>query len=108
MPHWTCHYYRLETRSSFVVGSWEFSRIDSVLIMAVYTVLILLNLTSVVWTRSRLVASNSSGLAHLGFGAFHIVRLLRPCRFEVFGFPWSRGSSTREVAIEVGFGTVCL
>ena len=24
MPNWACHYYRLETGSSFVVGSWEF------------------------------------------------------------------------------------
>ena len=38
MPHRSCHDYRLETASSFVVGTWELTPAASALHMPVYTV----------------------------------------------------------------------
>jgi hypothetical protein len=35
MPHWASHYYRLETNSDFVIGSWAFSAADSVISLVV-------------------------------------------------------------------------
>lgn len=108
MPHWSCHYYRLETRSSFVVGSWEFSPSDSLVQMAIYTGLISLNLGAIVFDRLRLAAALLSGVVHTLIGLVHVVRLFRPFRFEVFNLPWSQGASTREIAIVIGFGVMCL
>jgi hypothetical protein len=108
MPHWSCHYYRLETASSFVVGSWEFSPAASVAHMLVYTGLIGLSLAAIAVTRLRPWSALLSGILHLTIGAVHVVRMVRPFRFEVFDLPWSTGASIREVLIVVGFGILCL
>jgi len=108
MPHWSCHYYRLETSSAFVVGSWDFTPSDSVLSMIVYSGLIGLNIVAVVVARVRPVAALLSGFGHSTIGVVHVVRLSRPFRFEVFDHAWPLGASSREVAIVVGFGILCL
>ena len=108
MPHWSCHYYRLETGSSFVVGSWEFSPAASVVHMLVYTALIMGNLASIVSPRVRPFSGLASGVLHLAIGGVHVTRLVRPFRFEVFDYPWSMGASMREVAVVVVFGALCL
>jgi hypothetical protein len=108
MPHWSCHYYRLETGTSFVVGSWEFTRLDSIASLLVYTILIGINLlaiSSLPWRRS---AALLSGLLHLAIGSFHVYRLVSPFRFEVFGHIWPRGASLREALIVIPFGILCL
>jgi len=107
MPHWSCHYYRLETSSSFIVGSWSFAPLDSMLSMVVYSGLIGLNIAAVVVTRARPVAALLSGLGHSAIGVVHAVRLSRPFRFEVFDHAWPLGASAREVAILLGFGILC-
>jgi hypothetical protein len=104
MPHWACHYYRLETSSSFVVGAWEFSPLDSVISMAIYTVLIALNTAGVSLIAIRFWAALLTALGHFAIGVVHVIRLLHPFRFEVIGHPWSRGASMREAAIVLGFG----
>src|SRR5262245_29474050 len=101
MPHWSCHYYRLETGSSFVVGGWRFSPAASVLHMVAYTGLIVLSLAAIAVPRLRPLSALLSGLLHLTIGAVHVVRLVRPFQFEVFNLPWSQGASAREVAIVV-------
>jgi hypothetical protein len=53
MPHWSCHYYRLETGSNFVVGSWEFSRFDSAVSLLIYTAFIVINLIAIGWLHWR-------------------------------------------------------
>ena len=108
MPHWACHYYRLETGSSFVVGSWSFSLFDSYVSMVVYSTLILLNLVSVVTVKPRITAAAFSGVLHVGIGLLHVYRLWSPFRFEVFGYAWSWSASLREVAIVLPFGLLCL
>ena len=108
MPHWSCHYYRLETGTSFVVGSWEFTRLDSAASLLVYTILIGINLlaiSSLPWRRS---AALLSGLLHLSIGSLHIYRLVSPFRFEVFGYTWPQGASLREAIIVIPFGILCL
>jgi hypothetical protein len=108
MPHWACHYYRLETGSSFVVGSWEFSRLDSAASLLVYTILIGINLvaiSSLPWRRS---AALLSGLLHLAIGSLHVYRLWSPFRFEVFGYAWPQGASLREAIIVIPFGLLSL
>lgn len=40
MPHWACHYYRIETGSSFAVADWAFSFADSFLFLLIYAILI--------------------------------------------------------------------
>ena len=108
MPHWSCHYYRLETGSSFVVGGWEFSQVASLAHMAIYSTLIGLNLLAIVVQQIRTTSALLSGVCHLAIGVVHLVRLVRPFRFEVFNLPWSRAASAREVVVVIGFGILCL
>jgi hypothetical protein len=108
MPHWTCHYYRLETASSFVVGNWNYSLLDSLVAMFIYSVLITLNLLSVSYQGLRFVSALLSGILHLTLGSVHIARLLNPFNFEVFGYSWSMGSSIREIILVFPFGIVCI
>jgi hypothetical protein len=108
MPHWSCHYYRLETGSSFVVGSWDFSRLDSVVSLLVYSTLIALNLAAISRMALRRPAALLSGVLHLVIGGLHVYRLIRPFRFEVFGYEWSQSASWREVLAVVPFGVLCL
>jgi hypothetical protein len=108
MPHWACHYYRLETNSSFVVGSWEFTRFDSVVSLLIYSALIAINLIAIVRVAHRSIAGILSGVLHLSIGGLHVYRLIKPFRFEVFGHPWPLNASLREVLIVVPFGLLCL
>ena len=108
VPHWACHYYRLETGSSFVVGSWSFSTMDSYISLVVYSTLIGLNVLAVGITKFRVSTALVSGLLHLVIGSLHIYRLWSPFTFEVFGYEWSLGASLREVLIVVPFGILCL
>ena len=108
MPHWSCHYYRLETGTSFVVGSWEFSRLDSVASLLIYSGIIAINLIAVVRLSYRQGAAILSGALHLLIGSLHVYRLLKPFRFEVFGHEWPQSASLREVLIVIPFGLLCL
>ena len=108
MPHWSCHYYRLETGTTFVVGSWEFSPVVSVAHLLLYTGLIGLSVTAVVVPGVRSLSALLSGLLHLAIGAVHVARLVHPFRFEVIGWPWPLGASLREVSLVIGFGLACL
>jgi hypothetical protein len=103
MPHWACHYYRLETHSTFVVGSWAFSSFDSVISLVIYSVLIVLNLLAISG-RFQIVAATLTGIGHLSIGFIHVYRLVHPFTFEVFGYSWTYGASLREVLIVVPFG----
>src|SRR2546421_12048876 len=76
MPHWSCHYYRLETGSTFAVGSWDFSRFDSALALLIYSGLILACLSAAVWTGVRVVAAFVSGVFCITLWGVHTYRLL--------------------------------
>jgi hypothetical protein len=108
MPHWACHYYRLETHSSFVVGSWAFSDTDSIVSLLVYSLLVALNLLAIHTQRVWIMAAALTGIGHLILGSLHIYRLLYPFTFEVFGYSWPRGASLREVLIVIPFGLLSL
>lgn len=108
MPHWACHYYRLETNSDFVIGSWTFSVADSVGSLIVYSLLVLLNLAAIQVERLRIIAALLTGTGHLLLGSLHAYRLLFPFTFTVFGYSWSNGASLREVLIVVPFGLLSL
>lgn len=108
MPHWACHYYRLETHSSFIVGSWSYSATDSIISLVVYTALVILNLIAIQFAKYRVVAAGLSGLGHVGLGALHVYRLMRPFTFEVFGYSWSQMASLREALIVLPFGVLSL
>lgn len=108
MPHWACHYYRLETHSSFVVGSWAFSATDSVVSILVYTGLVALNLLAILDEKYRVVAAILTGIGHLSIGSLHAFRLVHPFTFEVFGYSWSFGASLREAIITIPFGVLSL
>lgn len=108
MPHWACHYYRLETGSSFIVGSWSFSPTDSYLSLFVYSILIGLSVLAVGIPNVRITSALASGLLHLAIGSLHIYRLWSPFTFEVFGYEWSLGASLREVFFVFPFGILCL
>jgi hypothetical protein len=108
MPHWSCHYYRLETGSSFIVGNLNFSAFDSLLSMLLYSILIGLNLASISFIKFRFFAALASGILHLTLGIIHITRFINPFKFEVFDFEWSMGSSLREILIVVPFGMACI
>ena len=108
MPHWACHYYRLETGSGFVVGSWAFSVVDSLVSLLVYTLLIILNLIAIQFESYRVVASGLTAIGHLLIGSLHIYRLIHPFTFEVFGYTWSYGASFREVIAVIPIGLISL
>ena len=108
MPHWSCHYYRLETGSSFVVGSFAFSKLDSAISMLVYSALIAINLIAIIRLSNRQVALFLSGIFHLLIGSLHAYRLFSPFRFEVFGYSWAPSASLREALIVIPFGFFCL
>lgn len=108
MPHWSCHYYRLETDSTFVVGSFAFSRADSVLALTIYSAIIAANLFAVIKPIVRPPVAILSGVMHLCFAALHAVRLFKPFRFEVLGYPWSLTASLREVFIVGLFGLMSI
>ena len=108
MPHWACHYYRLETHSGFVVGSWAFSATDSVVSILAYTGLVALNLLAIQDEKYRVVAASLTGIGHLSIGSLHALRLVHPFTFEVFGYSWSRGASLRETLITIPFGALSL
>ena len=108
MPHWSCHYYRLETGSGFGVGSWDFSRLDSAVSLLIYSALIAINLAAIIRLQLRLAAALATGLLHLAIGSLHVYRLVAPFRFEVFGYTWSRQASLREAMIVIPFGVLCL
>jgi hypothetical protein len=107
MPHWSCHYYRLETGSSFVVGSWEFSRLDSAVSLLIYATLILINVVAIAG-RWQLPTALLSGLLHFLIGSLHAYRLVEPFRFEVFGHAWPLTASLREAIVVVPFGLLSL
>jgi hypothetical protein len=104
MPHWACHYYRLETHSTFVVGSWSFSPRDSVVSLVIYSVLIALNLLAISVGRYQFLAAALTSIGHLSIGLLQIYRLVHPFTFEVLGYSWTYGASLREVLIVVPFG----
>jgi hypothetical protein len=108
MPHWACHYYRLETHSGFVVGSWAFSATDSIVSLLIYSLLVGLSLFAIQTETFRIMAAALTGIGHLSLGALHAYRLLYPFTFEVFGYSWTRGASLREVLIVVPFGLLSL
>ena len=108
MPHWACHYYRLETHSSFVVGSWAFSPLDSIVSLLIYTILVALNLLSISAPKFRITAATLTGIGHLILGSLHAYRLVYPFTFEVFGYRWTYGASYREALIVVPFGILSL
>src|SRR5436853_7832946 len=78
MPHWSCHYYRLETGSSFVVRSSDFSKFDSVIALSIYSILIGVNLSAFVRLRLQLPPAIASGLVYLAIDGWHSYRLVLP------------------------------
>ena len=90
------------------MGSWDFSRFDSALALLIYSSLILACLLAVVWTELQRLAALSSGVLHIALGALHTYRLVKPFRFEVFGYPWPQSASFREAIIVIPFGALCL
>jgi len=108
MPHWACHYYRLETHSGFVVGSWAFSSTDSIVSLLIYSLLVALNLSAIHIEKYRIMAAALTGIGHLSLGSLHAYRLLYPFTFEVFGYSWTYGASLREVLIVVPFALLSL
>jgi len=108
MPHWACHYYRLETQSTFVVGSWAFSYVDSVVSLLVYSFLVSLNVLAIAAHKYRVAAAVLTGIGHLSLGLLHAYRLLNPFTFEVFGHEWTYQASLREALVVVPFGLFSL
>jgi len=108
MPHWACHYYRLETHSGFVVGSWAFSATDSIVSLLIYSLLVGLNVSAIQTKQFWIMAAAMTGIGHLSLGGLHAYRLLYPFTFEVFGYSWTRGASLREVLLVVPFGLLSL
>ena len=108
VPHWSCHYYRLETASSFAVGSWQFTKIDSLVALLIYSLLIIANLWATTAAPVRVPVAGLSGILHLGFAGLHFYRVALPFRFEVLGYSWSLTASLREAIILSLFGLLSI
>lgn len=107
IPHWSCHYYRLETGSSFAVGPWSVTPAESAIFLLIYAGLSTLNLLALARPEVQVSAALMTGVGHLLFGLLHLVRIAQPFPFVVFGYPWSLGASIRESAISLGFAALC-
>lgn len=107
IPHLSCHYYRLETGSSFAVGPWSVSPTESAVLLCIYAGLSTLNLLALVRPEVQVAAALVTGVGHSLFGVLHLVRVAEPFPFVVFGYPWSLGASIRESAISLGFAALC-
>jgi hypothetical protein len=108
MPHWACHYFRLETNSSFVVGRWAFSEPESLVSLGVYSALVLSNLVCVIAPWPRVKTAEITGLCHCAIGVVHAARLVWPFRFEILGQRWSTAASAREAIVVSAFGVLSL
>jgi hypothetical protein len=108
VPHWACHYYRLETNSTFVVGSWNFSTTDSMVSLFVYSFLIAINIMATSFRRLRVPAFFVSGCCHILIGSIHLYRLFNLFPFEVIGHSWSLSASAREAAMVIPFGIISM
>src|SRR5690348_9086158 len=89
MPHWACHYYRLETASRFVAGAWEFSRGDSVAALFIYGSLIAGGLACIKFQTARSYYLLVSGFLHIVIASFQLYRLAAGLPFIVFSYEWS-------------------
>lgn len=107
MPHWACHYYRIETQSSFVIGSWRLTILDSYLFIIFYSLLIVFVLLSIRFDSLKLISGLLMGCAHITFGIVHLIRLFHFFQFEIFNLEWSLRSSFRESLISILFGLLC-
>ena len=108
VPHWTCHYFRLGTNSSFIVADWTFTKLHSEISLACYAVLVALNILAIVRTGLRLFAAGLSGVGHTCIGALHLFRLVRPFPFLILGQPWSLTASAIQAGILLPYGILCL
>ena len=108
MPHWACHYYRLETHSSFISRFVELFFFRQYCSLVIYSSLVILNLSAIQIENYRVIAAGLSGLGHVGLGALHVYRLMCPFTFEVFGYSWSQMASLREALIVLPFGVLSL
>lgn len=107
MPHLSCHYYRLETHSTFIVDGFIYSPVQSFFSILFYAGLISLNILAVIKQGIRLTSLFATGFVHVLIGLVHATRLIHPFRFEVFGYNWPEQASLREVLIVFPFGLVC-
>ncbi|MBI3448326.1 MAG: hypothetical protein HY049_05350 [Acidobacteria bacterium] len=107
MPHWACHFFRLGTGSTFAVGSWSFSALDSAVSLGVYGIIVLINILATTHTGFRPAAAFTSGLGHLGIGAVHVWRLISPFRFEILGQSWPLSASAVQATILLPFSLLC-
>jgi hypothetical protein len=108
MPHLSCHFYRLETHSSFVVGTYSYSRLDSFISIGIYLVFVLLNVFSVVFGRIRVFSALVSGIFHLLLASIHMYRLMHWFTFIVFGYAWPKESTILEISLIGPFGIICI
>jgi hypothetical protein len=90
------------------VESWRFTPAESLISIMGYTLLAGAAAAAIVLRGWRFPVAAVSGVAHLAIGCLHGYRLLRPFRFEVFGYEWPLGASLREAAIVGSFGAVSL
>ena len=107
MPHWACHFFRLGTGSTFVVGSWTFSRLDSEISLIIYGALALLNLLAVTRADLRIAAALVSASGHSCIGLLHLIRLFHPFRFEILGHPWPLGASAVQSVVLLLLAILC-
>jgi hypothetical protein len=99
MPHWSCHYYKIETNSPFIVGPIEYTNTASIISMVVYSVFIGMNLISIISDKYRIPSSLITGIFHLAIAGLHVIRIINPFPFVVFGYSWSLSASLRESII---------
>jgi hypothetical protein len=104
LPHWSCHYYTLETHTQFIVNDYTYTRTDSYLSLILYSVLSGLNILSINYKGLRRVSWSLTACGHLSISTFHIFRLLYGFPFIVFDQLWPISASLRETLIILPLG----
>jgi hypothetical protein len=108
MPFWFCHYFRLETGTSFAIYTIDFSFTDSYLLLALFSLAILFSVLSISIFRLRFASVVLAGILHLIITAIHIARLIHPFRFEVFNIEMPMSGSKRELLFGIPLVIACI
>ena len=101
MPHLSCHYYKLATNSSFIVGNWQMDLKDSIILIIFYFLLISGCILSIICRQIRKPIGIIAIAVHSSLGIIHLLRIAYPFKFKIFNIEWPMHSSILEVILSI-------
>lgn len=108
MPHAALHYHRLETKSSFIIGTHVMTRRESYAALFILLLLVGFNLACIRIRSLRGTVALFSGLGHTLTGCGLILLLFDRTPLVVLDYAWTRGASFRLALLVLPFGLISL